>query len=76
MTSRVTGSLDPFKVPISSKANLVGAEAVIGSVLCGRLVANYSAVYGTTRRVHNRQDLPRILAVKFCGVDHLVKPVT
>lgn len=56
--------------PISSKALVVGAEGVIGSALYDCLVPNYSVVYGTSRRVKNRQGLIQIdLSNSFDGLN-------
>lgn len=71
------GSMDPFDpagqmTPISSKALVVGAEGVIGSALYDCLVPNYSAVYGTSRRVQNRKDFVQIdLSNSFDGLSKI-----
>ena len=58
--------------PISSKAIIVGADGVIGSALYDCLVPNYSAVYGTSRRVQKRQDFSQIdLSNSFDGLSKI-----
>ena len=58
--------------PKSSKALVVGAEGIIGSALYDCLVPNYSAVYGTSRRVQNRQDFFQIdLSNSFDGLSKI-----
>ena len=63
---------DGLMTPISLKALVVGAEGVIGNTLYDYLVPNYSAVYGTTRRVQNRQDFVKIdLTNSFDGLNRI-----
>ena len=74
MTSPATGSRDPFDPlkPIASKALVVGARGVIGSALYNHLVPNYSLVYGTSRRVQDRQDFVQIdLSNSFDGLSKI-----
>ena len=52
--------------PISSKALVVGIEGATGSRIFN--------ISGSGNISYS--DFARILAVKFCGVTHLVKPVT